>query len=817
MVPVRAALGAAAAFVAFGACTPVAKAPAMTSAPQSLPEPAVQPGVRLPLLSPQPEPEAVASDSAGIARLARLSWVWHLASLHHPAAAVRGVPIDSAFIRAVTLVRAANGTDALEQAYTRFLAVLDDPLSHVERGAVSASTLTDARVSAERTRDSILVLRVPTASRYDEAAAVSVRTALTDPPARVVLDLRAPSIAEPDSVEAFFARTQLVEQLASLPFTRSTVRTRRVGGMRFEANSTPAANANANANATATATATAWRFDDSWLVRDGGLLMPRASTPRRIMILANAQTVLPRGVLGLIASARGTLIGEEGVRDDALVPTVRIDIGDGLAVRLRTGELVHADGSSGLFADTLVAAAASADSAPAVRTAMTLLRAGRAPRAFRFPAVRRPATLPGYYDSDPYPFMGARVLAGARLWSAMRARHAHRDLYDDDIDAVFTRTIGKLEAAKTAVQYAAALRDLTTSFDDAQVQLSGASVDSVRGLASAPFRARMIEGRAIITDVLNDPDVKTAGLDRGVEILSVDGFPLVAWLAEHRRDVSAPNDAVRTDMLMRLMTRGPEGAMLLRVRDLNNRERQVTINRRERFVPLLPTVERPQQAASLALATGIAYLDVDRLTDQTVDAAIAQQRSVRGWIVDLRGELADSSVVGSRLLAAVRSRDVAVVARELHRYQSAPCLAESLREATQQCSDERETRARVSRGDTTGRYAGRLVALVDERTSGAMERLALALEATTDITFIGSSTAGSPTEGVEIALPGRLSVAVPAAELRRTDGSAWQRVGISPVIDARLTVRLVRSGADDVIDRAQQWLVQQLDSTRRRR
>ena len=257
--------------------------------------------------------------------------------------------------------------------------------------------------------------------------------------------------------------------------------------------------------------------------------------------------------------------------------------------------------------------------------------------------------------------------------------------------------------------------------------------------------------------------------------------------------------------------------MLLRLRDANNRERQVTVTRRERFVPLLPTVERPQQAASLTLPNGIAYLDVDRLTYQTVDAAIAQHRAARAWIIDLRGELADSSLVGAHLLAAVRARDVAVVARELHRYQSAPCLAESLREATQQCPDERESRARVSRGDTVGHYAGRLVALVDERTSGAMERLALALEATTDITFIGASTAGSPTEGVPVPLPGRLAVQVPAAELRRTDGSAWQRVGISPVVDARLTVRLVRSGADDVIDRAQQWLVQQLDTTRRRR
>lgn len=770
-------------------CLPVTGRPP-AGGPEALPTPAVGPGVDIPPLAAAREPDAAASDSAGVARLLRLSWVWHLASLHHPAAAVRGIPLDSAYIRAVTLVRSATTPDALELAYARFLAVLNDPLTRVERGDTVAVGTTEGRVSAERTQDSILVLRVPTATRYEEAAAVSVRTALASPPSRVVLDLRASEPANPDSVEAFVARTQLVEQLASLPFTRSSVRTRRVGGMRDDAGT--------------------WRYDDAWLVRDGGLLIPQSTVPRRVMVLANRHTVLPRAVLGLIASARATLIADEAVRDDALVPSVVVPIGQGLSVRVRTGELVHADGSSGLVADTVVApgpaSAAATDSAPAVRAAMTLLRAGRAPRAFRFPVVRAPAALPGYYDTDPYPFMGARVLAGARLWSAMRARHAHRDLYDDDIDATFERAVPQLERAATATQYATALRSLVASFDDAQVQLRGPSADSVRGLASAPFRVRMVEGRAIITDVLNDPEVRTLGLERGLELLAIDGFPLTAWLAEHRRDVSAPNDAARADLLLRRLPWGPDGGVLLRVRDLNNRERQFTATRRERFAPLLPVVERPQQAATLSLSNGVAYLDLDRLTDQTVDGALAQHRSARAWIIDLRGRLADTSVIGARLLATVRTRDVAVIARELHRYQSAPCLVEALREATQQCPDERETRARVSRGDTTGHFAGRLVALVDERTSGAMERLALALEATTDITFIGSSTAGSPTETVTVPLPGQLSVGVPAAELRRIDGSAWQRVGISPVIEVRQSVRGLRSGVDEVVDRALTWL-----------
>lgn len=120
-------------------------------------------------------------------------------------------------------------------------------------------------------------------------------------------------------------------------------------------------------------------------------------------------------------------------------------------------------------------------------------------------------------------------------------------------------------------------------------------------------------------------------------------------------------------------------------------------------------------------------------------------------------------------------------------------------------------------GDTAGHFRGRLVALVDERTTGAMERLALALEGTTGVTFIGTATAGSPAEAVNVPLPGGLTITVPAMELRRTDGSQWQRIGITPVVDARLSVRGYRNGGDEVLERAQQWLQQQLDGSPRRR
>lgn len=790
--------------LAIGGCVPATRGAPIAMPVSEGPPPQVT--VPLPPAPTDPEPAPQASDSAGTARLLRLSYVWHLVSLHHPHAQGRGVPLDSAFIRAVTLVRRANDPAALDVAYARFLAVLNDPLTRVERdGAPSwvRPTSTEARVATERTQDSILLLRVPTATRYADGSEATLRSALNAVPSRVVLDLRTPeSGADPDSVAAFVARAQLAERLATTPFTQSSVRVRRVGG--------------------AVETPQGWRFDDAWRVQDGALVSPTAAqpAPRRLVVLANEHTVFAPAVLGLMASQRATVVVERTgdgalLRDDALVPSVEVPIGQGLRVRLRVGELVHADGSTGLMADTAVARVAGSD-AP-LTAAYGMLRSGRLVRASRLPPVRAAAQLPGYYDTDPYPYMGSRVLGGARVWSVMRARHAHRDLYDDDIDDVFERALPRLESARYANEYAAALVGLAASFDDAQASVTGASVDTVLGVATFPFRVRWADGHAVISDVLADSAVRALQLQPGQEITVVDGFPIGAWTLDMRRRVSAPNDWSRQQQLASIMRRGPEGTSLVRVRDVTGRERQLAVPRRTAWNAIMPQVERPLQPSSLALPSGLAYLDVNRLTEQTVQQELQRHRGARAWILDLRGALPDTSMVGAAVLNAVRARDAAVIARELHRYQSTPCLSATLREASQQCSDERETRARVSRGDTVTRYRGRLVALVDERTVGAMERLALALEGTTDVTFVGSATAGSPAEPVRVPLPGGLTLRVPAAELRRTDGSQWQRVGITPVVEARTTLRTYRNGVDEVLQRAQEWLVQQLDGRARRR
>lgn len=814
----RVATGTALAFAAAGstACTSrFFRLTPETGASVSLPAvtPAVVPAAAEP---PEPEPAPAPSDSAGVARLERLLQVWHLVSLYHPAVIERGAPWDSAFIRAATVVRSANDRPQLAGAYRRLLSVLQDPLTRVE--LIDEASATDATLapptfafSSERTRDSVLIVRVPLGAAqqvlFTDSAAAMVRGVLAKAPPRVVLDVRGSgALTGPaaDSLSAvvdrFVANAGLVTQLNRTLTAASTERMRRVGGARVADGQ--------------------WSPDDVWMARSGAPVFAAASTTPRVMVLANRATVLPRALLSLVAVGHATLLAEEGVDDTPLVSSVVLPIADGLTVRVRTGELVHADGSTGLVADSVLPRAAlPADSVPVLRAALSLLRTGRAVRgrdsASRLPVRRLPAVLPSYYDSDPYPFMGARLLAAARLWSAIRVRHVHRDLYDDDMDAVLTRTIPALEAARTATEYAAALLPMVSALDDTPANLRGASVDTVRGMASVPFRVRWIEDRVIITDVVRDSVTTALGIDSGMEVTAADGFPVPAWIIDHRTAVSAPNAWSRLRTLMPLLTRGPSGGALFRLRDLANRERQLNVPRRDGYLAPLALPERPTMRAVRALPGDLMYVDVERLSVDSLTALLARSRGARAWMLDLRGTLGDGQA--DAVLAAVRAVPAAVTAREVRRYDGDPCVMSTLREARARCPLLRDTRARVSVGDTAGHYTGAIVALIDERTTGAMERLAIALDAVARVTFIGSSSAGAPGEVMSVGLPGGLTVALPIVELRRADDAQLQRVGITPSVEARLTVRGVRSGFDDVIERAQQWLGQQLDPPARRR
>ncbi len=773
------------------------------------------PAARLPEL---PEPDAVASDSAGVQRLIRLAMLWQTVRQHHPYAD-EGTLWDDAVAQMIPAVRAARDTDALAAALTTLLGVLQDPMTRVERNtprSASSSAAAPVRIALLPGTDSVVLLRIPPAAGYTRDDSATLAGVVARTPSRVVIDLRGETgnadLHNGDAVNALLLRTQFVSALLSTPL--------HLGERRERVYVPPTL-------ASADFLSGAMRVADgatSLLLRDHGLLAPTARRAVRTAVLVNSGSAMPQQIAAMVASGRAWLVREERAAQDLVAPSVLMSMGDGVAVRVRTSEEILASGAHTLHTDSVVRAATSGGTPDeSVQAAMALLRSTRTPPSAAVVAsslAGRTHALRGYQgassiESTPYPEMGARLLAAFTVWSTMRTRHAHRDAYDDDIDAVFERTIPRVEAAQNREQYTRALGDLVASFDDSQVRLQRRLADSRADDASAPFRVRMIEGRMIVTSLTGAST--TSGIAVGSEITAADGYPMAAWLQEHRRDVSASNEWTRQRDLADLLPRGTQGNATFKVRDATGPERTVTVMRTPASATSLADARArlAERTAPPFRTTGdIVYFDLARLDNAAAAPDFAALGNARAVILDLRGALALSPEL---VIQRFATRPDFTPARAVSRPVTAPCIAPTLREAARECPDERVTAAIVLHGDSSATYRGRVVVLIDERTQDAAERLALALEAGAGATLVGSPSAGAAAPTVSTRLPGNLTLHFPPVELRRADGGQLHRVGLTPSVDARPTVRGVRAGTDETFDRAIAWITGQLDGPRRRR
>lgn len=816
---------------------PKAQAPQPAAAAPQTPPPA-PPDTRRsePIVEPAAiEPIPAGSDSAGVARLMRSAALWDAVRLFHPWAAMNSAAWDNATVRRLTDVRTATTSQQFSETVQRWLSALNDPVSEVRGAQASRSAgsngsrldvLSQVQTVATgkgktRVVDSTLVITWPESASSDSASWVRLRDAIAGAPpvSQLVIDLRASrDVAADESRARNHAVAALQLEVASLLTPNivagPAIRKRAYVGWVDER--------------TITVNSGEWRVGEPLVIVRG-----RAATnARRIVFVANGFTEMPPAIMALVSNKQATLVSDSRLTDKAWVPFVSVAMGDGLNATVRTGELLNADGTTGVNPDTIVAPSASAtDSAPSIKTALLVARG-------KLQIGARPIEIAGNQLGDAtgsavwstahYPIMGARLLALYKSWATLRNFHAYQELRDENIDEVMTRAIPRVEAATDAYSYASAMLDFVSTATDAQVQLNSPTLEQHIGAASAPFAVRSIEGRAIVTRVAPTEAGKASGVIVGDEISSADGYPMPAYLNEHRRYSSSSNDWTRIRNTMAMVPLGGPGNGLYRVRDANNRERQVNIERTVENTRTMKFSDRANASVARELGTGFAYLDATRATEAEVDKTFQDFSTSRAIVVDARGSVSTPTNADARealpapLAAIVRrvaTSPVNMIGRQTVRIVSEPCATNQLTVGPALCSNERRQRDDVVAADTARRYRGRVVVLIDERTEGTMEQFVMAMESAANATLVGSSTAGAIGKTGAVHVPGVMTLTFSASELRRPDGGQVQRVGIVPQVESQPTVRGIRAGNDEVLDRAQAWLREQLDPqpARRRR
>jgi C-terminal processing protease CtpA/Prc len=105
-------------------------------------------------------------------------------------------------------------------------------------------------------------------------------------------------------------------------------------------------------------------------------------------------------------------------------------------------------------------------------------------------------------------------------------------------------------------------------------------------------------------------------------------------------------------------------------------------------------------------------------------------------------------------------------------------------------------------------YRGKTVMLIDERAIRQSEHTGLFFEAANGTTFVGSPTMGANGDVTTLTLPGDIVISFSGHDVRHADGRQLQRVGLVPHIEVRPTIKGIREGQDEVLERARKFLLE---------
>jgi C-terminal processing protease CtpA/Prc len=733
-------------------------------------------------------PDAPALSEAQVRRLATLSKLWGTVRYFHPRLAYNEIDWDGALARAAPRVAKAKTPKEYADAVGDMLAVLGDPATAVAHLPAPAGMAPGQglKVGAGKlfswAGDGILAVQL-TDPQMD--LTLYVRRAELPALAKEIRKARAVIFDLRDGAWPVYSfrleklETALPSRALVLPAHRYLVHS----GYRAQGFGS-------------TAYGSAFQTDFLETLR------PADGNKRRTVFLVNARSEIPPLALALQQAGDAFLVAQGKLAAAAGVRSRTFPLADGYSARVRLTELVDRTGAE---ASARIDAEVPADAdrgpdGPAFKAALALLAdpdRGRPPSKAGKPLPPAVWSADRAFPEMAYPDLGHRLLAVSRLWNVIHYFYPYHHLIDD-WDAVLPEFLPKFAAARDARAYALAVAEMATRIPDNHTRVSGSrELQQFFGEFLPPVALRLIDGEPVVTEVWGEAAKAASGPRVGDVVVRVDGEPVAERMASYGKYLAASTPATHKRNILRLLLGGPKSAPVkLIVRRAGGALKEVEAPRGEADWRTRP---KPTVEVVRTLPDHLVYADLSRLTVAGIDPLFDKLKDARGLILDMRGYPIEP--VGFSLaprLNTKKARHAAAFQRRLVSDDGTPRVgyheAASFAFLQPLMPSSKEP------------YRGKVVMLIDERTQSAAEHTCLHIEAACGPTFIGSHTSGANGDVTTLVLPGGLTVMFTGHDVRHADGRQLQRIGLVPHIEVAPTLRGVREGRDEVLERATRFL-----------
>lgn len=390
--------------------------------------------------------------------------------------------------------------------------------------------------------------------------------------------------------------------------------------------------------------------------------------------------------------------------------------------------------------------------------------------------------------SYPTPRMdsGLNLLTLFRLWNVIEYYAPNRSLTLHPWNEVLSTYIPLMGVETDGRRFARLYMRLIRELNDGHAY---APVEMLFGQRMLPVWPLQAEGRLFV-GYSGD-----SALERGDEVLAIDGEPISERLELLREYASRSNEASLRKALRYygLRTRR-DTAEVVRCRAGACDTLRVATVPYGSFSPLYDPAQLVQPPFRL-LADSVGYIYAGTFSHEHLAEVVQTLPRTRALIIDLRTYPQNMDFTLTALIGRSLRTEPVVAWQMVHPTLALPGLFFRQEQLLYNGFEEGAARC-------TEPYKGRVILLVNESTQSNPEFQAMAFQSCPQTLTIGSPTSGADGDIVWIPLPGGLMTSFSGIGVLYPDGTQTQTVGVRLDVEVLPTAEGLQAGRDEVLERA---------------
>ncbi|MES2515783.1 MAG: S41 family peptidase [Bacteroidota bacterium] len=391
------------------------------------------------------------------------------------------------------------------------------------------------------------------------------------------------------------------------------------------------------------------------------------------------------------------------------------------------------------------------------------------------------------YASMKYPDAGFRLLSVYRYWNIIHYYFPYKNLIEGDWKDVLQEFIPKVVDAKNETEYTLTILELIGRIKDTHANIWGgnAVLNKYLGEKYAMAKADFIEDQLVVTGYYDDSLHNTVGLVRGDIILKINSKSVNQLIAEKLKYTPASNYPTQLRDLAKDLLRSNDSTIAIEYLT-NGKTQQATLKTYPSSKIYGSKKNKVADTCFRMITKDIAYVNNGSLKNAYLKHMWKTIENTKGLIIDDRNYPTDFVIYAlSNYLMPEKTNFVEFTNGSI----TEPGLFAFAKTYS------------VGKKNSNS-YKGKIIILVNETSQSSAEFHAMAYRVHPNATVIGSTTAGADGNVSVFYLPGGIRTMISGIGVYYPNGKETQGVGIVPDIEIKPTIKGIKEGKDEVLEKA---------------